>query len=200
MRRTPQRAPKKASKTVYFISGPTQTSLSWGKVVVDNIHLMSTVQFHDDLSRPNLTLCEELKMADKLDDIEGGGNHSYHLEDPLIPNFFTVFQPVRGDQCQGRRCWGGSHRQMWSKASHCTWFLSNLPETEIKQYFNMKTSFLLTNLEVWWEKDDNVKTAEKADLAKMEVLTDLFGVLTNQKICTGNYRGLYIFNQMKNLL
>ena len=46
---------------------------------------MSTVQFHDDLSRPNLTLCEELKMADKLDDIEGGGNHSYHLEDPHMP-------------------------------------------------------------------------------------------------------------------
>ena len=64
----------------------------------------------------------------------------------------------------------------------------------------MEMSFLLTNLEVWWEKDDNVKTAEKADLAKMEVLTDLFGVLTNQKICTGNYRGLYIFNQMKSLL
>ena len=29
MRRKPQRAPKKASKTVYFISGPTHTSLSW---------------------------------------------------------------------------------------------------------------------------------------------------------------------------
>ena len=40
------------------------------------------------LSRTNLTLCEELKMADKLDDIEGGGNHSYHLEDPLMTNFF----------------------------------------------------------------------------------------------------------------
>ena len=29
MRRIPQRAPKKASKTVYLISGPMQTSLSW---------------------------------------------------------------------------------------------------------------------------------------------------------------------------
>ena len=29
MRRIPQRAPKKASKTVYLIKGPMQTSLSW---------------------------------------------------------------------------------------------------------------------------------------------------------------------------
>ena len=58
-----------------------------------------------------------------------------------------------------------------------------------------------SNIEVLWEKDDKVKTTEKTDMAKLEVLTEtLFGVLTNQKICTGNYRGLYIFNQMKSLL
>ena len=32
-----------------------------------------------NLKRTNLTLCEELNMADKFDHIEGGSNHSYHL-------------------------------------------------------------------------------------------------------------------------
>ena len=68
------------------------------------------------LSRPNLTLCEELKMADKLDDVEGGGNHSYHLEDPLM----TIFFPTSSRRPMPR-----------------TEVLRGKPQTEVKQGFSL---------------------------------------------------------------
>ena len=141
MRRMPQRAPKKASKTVYFISGPTHTSLSWYIYFILRQFEKTLLEYIGKCSKSltNFYFFIVQVFAENQPRTLWRAQHGWQiwphwgrLQSQLSPwnkkikwwdIYFTVaVWPILGVQCQGQMSWGGDHKRWWSMASRGTSF------------------------------------------------------------------------------